>query len=39
LRSLTHRDEPAPWPEMSVANIGGAVIPPLEKVQGRTPPK
>lgn len=29
LRSLTHKDEPAPWPEMSVRNIAGAVVPPL----------
>lgn len=34
VRSFTHRDEPIPWPEMSVANIGGAVIPPLSS----TPP-
>lgn len=33
LRSLVHKEEPAPWPQMSVANIGGAVIPPLAKVK------
>ncbi len=31
VRSLTHKDEPVPWPEVSVANMGGAVIPPLSK--------
>ncbi|QOV87312.1 PP2C family protein-serine/threonine phosphatase [Humisphaera borealis] len=31
VRSITHKDEPIPWPEVSVANVGGAVIPSLSK--------
>lgn len=33
VRSLTHKDEPIPWPEASVANLGGAVIPSLSKTK------
>jgi hypothetical protein len=32
LGSIGRKDAPAPWPEMSVANLGGAMIGPLSKV-------
>ena len=40
IRSLGRKDAPAPWPEMSVANVGGALVPALAKVgqpNGRRP--
>lgn len=30
--SIGRQDEPAPWPEVSVANLGGALVPSLGKV-------
>jgi hypothetical protein len=35
--SLGRRGEPAPWPELSVANLGGAMLDPLGKVGQRRP--
>jgi sigma-B regulation protein RsbU (phosphoserine phosphatase) len=38
LGSIGRRGEPAPWPELSVANLGGAMLDPLGKV-GQKPAK
>ena len=38
LRSLTRRGAAAPWPELSLVNIGGAVFHPLSVRGGRKQP-
>lgn len=37
VRSLTHKDEPIPWPEPSLANLGGAVLPSLSASRAEPP--
>jgi hypothetical protein len=37
LGSIGRKEEPAPWPELSVANVGGAVVPGLGRAERAEP--